>query len=110
MEDIGVDSLFILSCVGTVSQCSLRNRQLNHKQYDIVSLSGTFDSQSHHLMGSFADQQTGNLIGGKVSSLTVDTTCELMLAQPLDCIFHREFDSRTGQKELVIRRKILTDL
>jgi predicted DNA-binding protein with PD1-like motif len=110
MEDIGVQSLFILSCVGTLSQCTLSSRQLNKKEYDIVSLSGTFDKESHHLMGSFADPQTGSLIGGRIHSLTVHTTCEIMLAEPLDCTFFREFDPRTGQNELVVRRKLLTDL
>ena len=110
MQDIGVQSLFILSCIGTISQCSLSSRQLNKKEYEIVSLSGTFDSESQNLMGSFADPQTGALIGGRVHSLTVHTTCELMLAEPLDCVFFREFDPRTGQNELVVRRKLLTEL
>ncbi|CAF1057158.1 unnamed protein product [Rotaria sordida] len=109
MEDIGVQSLFILSCIGTLSECSLNSHQLNKKKYDIVSLSGTFDKQSHYIMGSFADPDTGSLIGGQVRSLTVYTTCELMLAEPLDCTFHREFDPRTGQNELNIRRKLLID-
>ncbi|CAF1593510.1 unnamed protein product [Rotaria sp. Silwood1] len=110
MEDIGVQSLFILSCVGNISECSLNSRQLNKKGYDIVSLSGTFDQESHHIMGSFADPETGSLIGGRVRSLTVHTTCELMLAEPLDCTFFREFDPRTGENELNVRRKLLTDL
>ncbi|CAF1046595.1 unnamed protein product, partial [Rotaria sordida] len=42
-------------------------------------------------------------------SLTVYTTCELMLAEPLDCTFHREFDPRTGQNELNVRRKLVVD-
>ncbi|CAF0921621.1 unnamed protein product [Adineta steineri] len=109
MEDIGVQSLFILSCIGTLSQCTLNSRQLNKKEYDIISLSGTFDSESHNLMGSFADPQTGALIGGRVHSLTIHSTCELMLAEPLDCIFSRAFDARTGENELVVRRKLLTD-
>jgi predicted DNA-binding protein with PD1-like motif len=109
MEDIGVQSLFILSCVGTISQCSLTSRQLNKKEYEIVSLSGTFDRESHHITGSFADPQTGSLVGGRVRSLTVHTTCELMLAEPLDCTFFRELDPRTGENELVVRRKLLTD-
>ena len=109
MEDIGVQSLFILSCVGTLSQCSLSSRQLNKKEYEIVSLKGTFDSESQNLMGSFADPQTGALIGGRVHSLTVHSTCEIMLAEPLDCTFYREFDSRTGENELVVRRKLITD-
>ncbi|CAF0907217.1 unnamed protein product [Adineta ricciae] len=109
MEDIGVQSLFILSCIGTLSQCSLNSRQLNKKEYEIVSLNGTFDSESHYLMGSFADPQTGALIGGRVHSLIVHSTCELMLAEPLDCTFSRAFDPRTGGNELVVRRKLLTD-
>lgn len=109
MDDIGVRSLFILSCVGTISHCSLSSRQINKPGYEIVSLTGTFDSQSQHLMGSFADPQTGSLIGGKVNSLTVYSTCEIMLAEPLDCTFYRELDPRTGQEELVVRKKFLTD-
>lgn len=109
MEDIGVRSLFILSCVGTISHCSLSSRQINKPGFEIVSLTGTFDSQSQHLMGSFADPQTGSLIGGKVHSLTVYSTCELMLAEPLDCTFFRELDPRTGHEELVVKKKFLTD-
>ncbi|CAF1313191.1 unnamed protein product [Rotaria sordida] len=29
MEDIGVQSLFILSCIGTLSECSLNSHQSN---------------------------------------------------------------------------------
>ncbi|CAF1037759.1 unnamed protein product [Rotaria sp. Silwood1] len=108
MEEIGVQSLFILSCVGNLSQCSLNSHQLNEK-CDIVSLNGTFDQDSHHIMGSFADSETGALIGGRIRCLTVHTTCELMLAEPLDCTFFREFDPRTGQNELNVRRKLVTD-
>ncbi|CAF3046514.1 unnamed protein product [Rotaria sp. Silwood2] len=110
MKDIGVQSLFILTCVGNLSECSLNSRQLNKKEYDIVSLTGTFDKESHNIMGSFSDPQTGLLIGGRIRSLTVHTTCELMLAEPLDCIFYREFDPRTGENELSVRRKHITDL
>ena len=109
MEDIGVQSLFILSCIGTLSQCSLNSRQLNKKEYEIISLNGSFDREYHNLMGAFADPQTGVIIGGRVNSLVVHTTCEIMLAEPLDCHFYREFDQRTGENELVVRRKVLTD-
>ena len=109
MEDIGVQSLFILSCIGTISQCSLPSRQLTKKEYEIVSLNGNFDRDSQYLMGSFADPQTGALIGGRVQSLTIHTTCELMLAEPLDCTFFRELDPRTGNQELNVRRKLITD-
>ncbi len=109
MEDIGVQSLFILSCIGTISQCTMNSRQLNKKEYEIISLQGSFDGEHHHIKGAFADGQTGALIGGRVHSLTVHTTCEIMLAEPLDCNFYREFDPRTGENELVVRRKALTD-
>lgn len=109
MEEIGVQSLIILSCIGTLSQCTVGPRQLSKKEYEIVSLNGSFDSESHSLMGSFADPQTGALIGGRVHSLTVHSTCELMLAEPLDCIFTRAFDPRTNENELVVRRKLLTE-
>ncbi|CAF3895207.1 unnamed protein product [Rotaria sp. Silwood1] len=109
MENIGVKSLFILSCVGNLSECSLNCGQLNNKECDIVSLNGTFDQESDHIMGSFADSETGALIGGRVRSLTIHRTCELMLAEPLDCIFSREFDPRTGENELNVIRKRATD-
>jgi predicted DNA-binding protein with PD1-like motif len=109
MDDLGIQSLFILSCIGTLSQCTLNSRQLSKKEYEIVSLNGTFDSESHNLMGSFADPQTGGLIGGRIHSLTIHTTCELMLAEPIDCTFSRAFDPRTGSNELVVRQKVLTD-
>ncbi|CAF2192533.1 unnamed protein product [Rotaria magnacalcarata] len=105
MEDVVIQSLFILTCVGTLSQCSLNSCQLTKKEYEIVSLSGTLDKESHNIMGSFADPQTGTLIGGRIRSVTVHTTCELMLVVLLDCIFFREFDSRTGEKKL--KKKII---
>lgn len=109
MDDVGIQSLFILTCVGTLSKCSLNSKELNKKEYNIVSLNGTFDKQSHNIMGSLADSQTGTLIGGKINSLTVHTTCELILAEPIDCIFFREFDPRSGENELSIKRKTITD-
>lgn len=109
MKDLGIESLFVVSCIGKLSHCSLNNRQLNKKDYEIISLNGSFDRQNYSLMGAFADCQTGAMIGGRVHSLTVATSCELILAEPLDCKLIRALDSRTGDYELSVQRKQLTD-
>ena len=110
MKELGIESMFILSCIGKVSHCSMSPRQLNKKEYQILSLNGSFDRENSSLLGSFADCQTGAVLGGRVHSLTVSTSCELILAEPLDCKFNREFDPRTGEFELSVRRKQLHEL
>lgn len=111
MEDMGCTiAIHLKLCRDHCSVFIKNSRQLNKKEYDIVSMNGTFDGKSYNLTGSFADIQTGALIGGKINSLTVLTMCEIMLAEPLDITFFREFDSRTGQNELVVRRKLLQTL
>ena len=109
MKELGIESMFVVSCTGKLSQCSLNSRQLNKKDYDILSLNGSFDRQNYSLMGAFADCQTGAMIGGRVHSLTVATSCEIILAEPLDCKLSREFDPRTGEYELSVRRKQIID-
>jgi hypothetical protein len=51
---------------------------------------------------SLSDKE-GNVVGGHVvGNLKVFTTCELVLLECAGLVFAREFDPRTGFKELVV--------
>ncbi len=112
INKLGLRSVFIMTCVGSVKMCRLRMAN----SYDtidiktpneIVSLVGTFDSQGQHIHGSFSDG-TGQVIGGHVLEghpMIVYTTVEIVLAECEDVIFSREMDDESGYPELVINKK-----
>ena len=107
LKDLGIESMFVVSCIGKISHCSLKNRQLNKRDYDIPSLTVSFDRSNYSLMKTFANCQAGSMIDRRVHSLTIAISCELILAEPLDCKLNREFDPRNGDFELFFRRKQL---
>ncbi|CAF1271449.1 unnamed protein product [Didymodactylos carnosus] len=114
MEDCNLKATFIMTCIGNIKSYIIKIfNTLEHKSVnsicDIVSLVGTFDSEGgHHVYGSFADAK-GNIISGQIESLIVHQTVEILLAECNDAIFTRERDARTGENELVIKRKAFTE-
>ncbi|CAF1228143.1 unnamed protein product [Didymodactylos carnosus] len=114
IDDCNLKSIFIITCIGNIKSCIIKlSNTLEYKPInstcDIVSLVGTFDSEGgHHIYGSFADAR-GNIISGQIESLIVHQTIEILLAECNDAIFVREHDTRTGENELVVKRKPFTE-
>ena len=99
----------VLTCVGCVKELKLRmagGKTFLHKvkDYEIVSLVGTISLDGAHLHFSGSDID-GNTIGGHLTSGTiVNTTAEIVIMELDEYCLTREFDERTGYKELVIRK------
>ncbi len=73
--------------------------------YEIVSITGTISKDGLHLHISLSDTE-GNTVGGHLSDVTIiNTTCELVILELSNYSFTREFDEKTGYKELVITEK-----
>lgn len=112
MKENTLQSVFIMACVGSIKACRLRTATAAKliditTPHEIVSLSGTFDSQEHHIHGSFGDQN-GNVIGGHIMHdhpMTVYSTVEIVIAECENVTFSREMDNSTGYPELVINKK-----
>ena len=108
----GLRSVFIMTCVGSVKAGRLRMANTTDTvdlttEHEIVSLVGTLDSEGAHIHGSFSDR-TGKVIGGHVvhtHPMIVYTTVEIMLAECEDVIFTREMCPESGYPELVINKK-----
>ncbi|XP_068681581.1 bifunctional protein GlmU-like isoform X1 [Montipora capricornis] len=103
---------FVLSCVGSVSQATLRlanavkdntNEVIQVQgRHEIVSLVGTLAGAAH-LHTSLSDQH-GHVIGGHVmGNMIVFTTAEVVIGNCDTLSFTREMDYDTGFDELVVK-------
>lgn len=114
VEDKKLKAPFIITCVGSVTQATLRLAnatvsntneiiQLNER-YEIVSLVGTLNKEPH-LHICLADKD-GKTVGGHViGNLQVFTTAEIVLGECSGLQFTREMDEYTGFPELVINSR-----
>ncbi|WP_330925927.1 PPC domain-containing DNA-binding protein [Candidatus Sororendozoicomonas aggregata] len=98
---------FVLSCVGSLRQASIRFADQPEATpvegpLEILTLSGTCCPDGLHLHISVADCQ-GHVTGGhlKAGSI-VYTTAELVIGTLSDKRFKRQRDSKTGWPELVV--------
>lgn len=73
--------------------------------FEILSLTGSLSKDGAHLHMAVAGA-SGQVVGGHVSyGNIVRTTVEVLLADLSEWHVAREFDERTGYKELVIRSR-----
>jgi len=114
INKFGLQSIFIMTCVGSIKSCRLRMANSTDMidlktSHEIVSLVGTFDSEGEHIHGSFSDEN-GRVIGGHIMGdqpMIVFTTVEIILGECENVRFSREMDNETGYPELVINKKNL---
>ena len=99
----------ILTCVGSLKRATLRMADEDviktfEKQFEIVSLVGTFSIDGCHLHMSLSDAD-GNVIGGHLKEqCIIYTTAEIVICEIDGMIFNREIDENTGFKELVVNQ------
>ncbi|MBN8707019.1 MAG: DNA-binding protein [Bacteroidetes bacterium] len=95
----------VVSCTGSLKQGNLRFADAKEGsvfdgKWEIVSLTGTFNSESGHFHLSISDS-TGKTIGGHLlDGCLIYTTAELILVELPQLDFKRTQDSQTGYKEL----------
>lgn len=106
----GIEAGTIASCVGCVSQLSLRLAGANDTlsitgPHEIVSVMGTLTPHHQHIHISLANKK-GQVIGGHLLEGTIiDTTAELVVLSYDNLAFSRKDDPSTGYSELVIQDK-----
>jgi uncharacterized protein len=128
-KETGESACFILTCVGSLEEVTLRMAHHRHPEeveeedncnisesnntikswkecLEIVSLVGTLSPQmsAKHLHISLSDRN-GSTIGGHLISGRVFTTMELVLGSVDRVMFSREYDPDTGYQELTISSK-----
>lgn len=100
----------IVTCVGSLEQYNIRfanqpDGSLQKGSFEIVSLTGTFDSNSSHIHISVSDGK-GNTIGGHLmNNNLVYTTAEIVVVELTDLEFTREKDATYGYQELVVKKR-----
>jgi predicted DNA-binding protein with PD1-like motif len=112
LEEIASESpgIFVVCGIGSLNQARLRMAASDietslEAPVEILSLTGSVTKDGAHLHMAIADS-AGRVSGGHVCyGNFVRTTAELLIAELDDCEVGREFDTRTGYKELVIRRR-----
>ncbi|KAK3917673.1 Bifunctional protein GlmU [Frankliniella fusca] len=102
---------FIVTCVGSVKRVKLRfatNSEGKEEISDIVknleicSLVGTVSKDGCHIHGTFGDVKGVTVSGHVMGNIEVQTTVEIVIGNADGYQFRREFDHRTGFKELVV--------
>ena len=97
----------ILCAVGCLSKLTIRladGQSVLEKDgmFEIVSVTGTLSEDGLHIHISVPDEE-GNTIGGHLKDgCIINTTSEVVLDIFDDIKFTREYDEKTGYKELVI--------
>ena len=102
---------YIITCVGSLKKANLRLANQPEatnweEKFEIVSLVGTFGTDSGvHLHASISDG-TGKTIGGHLmDGNLIYTTAEIIIGEVLDVKFSRKLDSITTYNELFIEKK-----
>ena len=102
-----INAGFIVSCVGSVRQVSLRlagsdSILVQDGPFEIVSLVGTLSQDGCHLHASFSDTE-GRVVGGHLlSGCPIFTTAEVVIGESKSHRFDRQLDPHTGFDELVV--------
>lgn len=97
----------IVTCVGSLAKLHLRLASakefiLREDLFEIVSLVGTLSYEGLHLHLSVADASGGVVGGHLMTGNLIHTTAEIVLVELSEYEFTREFEAKTGYKELKI--------
>jgi predicted DNA-binding protein with PD1-like motif len=105
---------FIVTCVGGISQATIRmaGAQPNKQDirtyagdYEITSLVGTVSAHGTHLHMAISDKE-GKSFGGHLKEVTIiHPTAEIVLGEDEQVTYTRDLDEETGFPELVVREK-----
>ena len=98
---------YIITCVGSLKQATLRLSNRNETQtwkqtFEITSLVGTLSADGNHLNISIADKDGVTIGGHLVDGCIIYTTAEIVIGEAPDLLFTRETDPATTYKELKI--------
>ena len=100
---------FIMSCAGSLGKVKIRLAGAKTVkevggEWEIVSLGGTLSQDGMHVHISISDNK-GNTIGGHLKEGCIIRTCaEIVIGEIEDLVFSREFNEKSGFKELKISK------
>ena len=73
---------------------------------EIISLTGTLSCLYGSNLRISVSRENGSVMGGQVGdNLEILQTAEIVIGQCEDYVFKREYDARTGGKELNVKLK-----
>jgi predicted DNA-binding protein with PD1-like motif len=103
----GIEAGVILTCVGSTSKTTLRpagqpKLKVFDGKFEIVSLTGTFSTESSHIHMSISDDKCNVFGGHVVEGCEVRTTAEIAIGEIRGLSFERRQDERSGYSELFI--------
>lgn len=109
-RDRRIDAACIVTCVGSLSRANIRfsdqpTGSLIEKKLEIVSLVGTLSQHGVHLHISCSDEKGGVIGGHLLDGSAIYTTAEIVLGLMSGIVFEREYDEKTGYRELAIKPK-----
>ena len=102
-----IEAAFIASCVGSLSQVSLRyagkkEAVIRQQSFDVISLVGTAEVTGKHIHLSISDEN-GVVTGGHVmEGCIVRTTLEIVVGALDNCKYKRELCELSGNNELTV--------
>lgn len=107
VQQHAIEAACILTCIGSLTQATLRlagqsEATVYQDKFEIVSLTGILSQYGSHFHIALADSN-GRTIGGHVlKGCLIYTTAELVIGILPHLQFKREYDAKTGYKELSI--------
>lgn len=108
----GIQAGFIITCVGGLSQATLRMAgALPDKQdirtfkgdFEVTSLVGTVSVNGVHLHMAVSDSEGRGFGGHLKEGTTIHPTAEIVIGEDEQAIYTRELDEETGFSELVVK-------
>lgn len=110
VQDHKINAGIILTCVGNLTKAIVRMANAKiiktwEGSFEIISLVGTVEIGNSHIHICLSDEE-GKTFGGHLKDgSVVGVTAEVAIGEIEDLEFSREFDEKSGYKELVIKQK-----
>lgn len=110
VRDHKIHAGIILTCVGNLTKAVVRMANAKiiktwEGSFEIISLVGTVEIGNSHIHICLSDEE-GKTFGGHLKDgSVVGVTVEVAIGEIGDLEFSREFDEKSGYKELVVKKK-----
>ncbi len=110
VQEHNIRAGIILTCVGNLTKAIVRMTNAKiiktwEGSFEIISLVGTVEAGNSHIHICLSNEE-GKTFGGHLKDgSVVGVTAEVAIGEIEDLEFSREFDEKSGYKELVVKMK-----
>ena len=110
VQEKNIRAGIILTCVGNLTKAVVRMANAKviktwEGSFEIISLVGTVEAGNSHIHICISDEE-GKTFGGHLKDgSVVGVTAEVAIGEIEDLEFSREFDEKSGYKELIVKKK-----